>query len=83
MPENNVAFWLERYDEICAIAFNRHSSPSSISKKLANFVGNHRHDAPLLVSTEALWGRVGEARTCPLVHGRIADRPGERKATAA
>jgi hypothetical protein len=28
MSENNVTFRLERYDEICAIAFNRHGSPS-------------------------------------------------------
>jgi len=47
MSKNNVAFGLERHDEICAIALYRHSSPSSISKRLANFVGNYRHDAPL------------------------------------
>jgi hypothetical protein len=41
MSENNVAFGLERYDEICAITFDRHSSPSSISKRFANFVGNY------------------------------------------
>jgi hypothetical protein len=41
MSENNVAFGLERYDEICAITFDRHSSPSSISKGFANFVGNY------------------------------------------
>jgi len=35
MSENNVAFRLERYDEVSAIAFNRHFSPSSISKRLA------------------------------------------------
>ena len=83
MSKNDVAFGLERYDEICAISFNRHSSSSSISKRLANFVGDHRHDVPLLVSTEVLWGRVGEARTSPLLHSRIADWPGERKAAAA
>jgi hypothetical protein len=47
MSENNVAFRLERYDEVCAIAFNRYFSPSSVSKRLANFVGNYRHHAPL------------------------------------
>ena len=47
MSENNVAFRLECYDEVIAIAFNRHSSPSSISKRFANFVGDHRHHAPL------------------------------------
>jgi hypothetical protein len=47
MSENNVAFGLERYDEICAIAFNRHGSPSPISKRLADFVGNYRHDRSL------------------------------------
>ena len=47
MPENNVAFRLERYDELRAIAFNRHFSPSSISKRLADFIGNYRHHAPL------------------------------------
>jgi hypothetical protein len=47
MSENNVAFRLERYDEVCAIAFNRHFSPSSITKRLANSIGNYRHYAPL------------------------------------
>jgi hypothetical protein len=47
MSENNVAFRLECYDEVSAIAFNRYSSPSSISKRFANFVGDHRHHAPL------------------------------------
>jgi hypothetical protein len=47
MSKNNVAFRLERYDEFCAIAFNRHSSPASISKRLANFVGDYRHHTPL------------------------------------
>jgi hypothetical protein len=30
MPENNVAFRLECYDEVSAIAFNGYPSPSSI-----------------------------------------------------
>jgi hypothetical protein len=47
MSENNVAFGLECYDEVRAIAFDGHFSPSFISKRLANFVGNYRHDAPL------------------------------------
>jgi hypothetical protein len=32
MSKNYVTFRLERYDEISAIAFNRHLSTSSISK---------------------------------------------------
>ena len=32
MPKNNVAFRLERYDEVSAIALDRHFSPSPISK---------------------------------------------------
>ena len=32
MSENNVAFRLKRYDEVNAIAFARHFSPTSISK---------------------------------------------------
>ncbi len=32
MSENNVALRLERYDEVSAIAFNRHLSTSSISE---------------------------------------------------
>ena len=47
MSENNVAFGLERYDEVRAIAFNRHFSPSPISKRLANSIGNYRHYALL------------------------------------
>ena len=47
MSENNVAFGLERYDEVCAIAFNRHFSPPSISKRLANSIGDYRHHALL------------------------------------
>jgi hypothetical protein len=47
MSENDVAFRLERYDEVCAIAFNRYSPSSSISKRLTNFVGDYRHHAPL------------------------------------
>ena len=46
MSENNVAFRLECYDEVSAITFNRHSSAPSISKRFANFVGDHRHHAP-------------------------------------
>jgi hypothetical protein len=46
MPEDYVAFGLERYDEVRAIALDRHSSPSSISKRLANSIGNYRHHAP-------------------------------------
>jgi hypothetical protein len=53
MSENNVAFRLERYDEVCAIAFNRHLSPSSISKRLANSIGNYSHHAP--------WRLIGDA----------------------
>src|ERR1700731_4652165 len=33
MSKNNVAFWLKCYDEIRAVALDRHSSPSSISKR--------------------------------------------------
>jgi hypothetical protein len=47
MSENNVAFGLEGYDEVSAIAFNRHCSPASISKGFANFVDDRRHRAPL------------------------------------
>jgi hypothetical protein len=47
MSENDVAFRLERYDEVCAVALNRHFSPSSISKRFANSIGNYRHHAPL------------------------------------
>jgi hypothetical protein len=32
MSKDNVAFGLERYDEVCAIAFDRYLSTSSISK---------------------------------------------------
>ena len=63
MSENNVTFGLERYDEICAIAFDRHSSPSSISKRFANFVGNYRHDATLTRSYWSVVGRGGKPRT--------------------
>ena len=47
MTENNVTFGLERYDEVRAIAFNRHSPPASISKRFANLVGDYRHHTPL------------------------------------
>jgi hypothetical protein len=53
MSKNNVAFGLERYDKVYAIAFNRHCSPSSISKRLANFVGDYRHHAPLAAGSVA------------------------------
>ena len=46
MSENNVAFGLVRYDEICAIALDRHLSTSSISTRLEDLVGNYRHHAP-------------------------------------
>ena len=57
MSENNVAFRLERYDEVCAIAFNRHFSPSSISKRLANSIGHYRHHAPWRLIGNALCRR--------------------------
>jgi hypothetical protein len=45
MPKNNVLFRLVRYDEVIVIAPDRHSPTSSISKRLANFVGDYRHHA--------------------------------------
>ena len=47
MSENNVAFRLERYDEVSAIAFDRHLSPSPIPKRLADLIGDYGHQAPL------------------------------------
>jgi hypothetical protein len=47
MAKNNVAFRLKRYDEIGAIALDRHLSTASIPKRLANFVRNYRHHTPL------------------------------------
>jgi len=46
MSENNVAFGLVRYDEICAIALDRYLATSSISTRLEDIVGNYRHHAP-------------------------------------
>jgi hypothetical protein len=47
MSKNNVAFGLERYDEVSAIPLDRHLSPSSISTRFKNPVGTYRHHAPL------------------------------------
>jgi hypothetical protein len=47
MSKNNVTFRLERYDKVFAIAFDGNFSPSSVSKRLANFVSKYRHNAPL------------------------------------
>lgn len=46
MSKNDVALRLERYDEVSAIALDRHLSTSSISTRLEDLVGNYRHDAP-------------------------------------
>jgi hypothetical protein len=65
MSENNVAFRLERYDEVRAIAFDGHFSPSSVSKRLANFVGNYRHDAPPWRSHRSAAAADLESPICP------------------
>jgi hypothetical protein len=63
MSKNNVTFRLERYDKVFAIAFDGNFSPSSISKGLANFVGNYRHNAPLTRLYRILRGCGGSKST--------------------
>jgi hypothetical protein len=63
MSKNNVAFGLERYDEVCAIAFDRYLSTSSISKWLANFVGNYRHHVPAKLLCRICRGKDAADRT--------------------
>jgi hypothetical protein len=64
MSENNVAFGLVRYDEVCAIALDRYLATSSISTRLEDLVGNHRHHAPLKMLCWILVGK-GAADRAP------------------
>ena len=73
MSENNVALRLERYDEVCTIAFNRHFSPSSISKRLANSIGNYRHTHP--------WRLIGDA-LCRALHSATDQGSRQRRGNA-
>jgi hypothetical protein len=63
MSENNVAFRLERHDEIGPIAFDRHFSSSSISKRLADFVDNYWHNAPPQILYWIVRKRCGGSRS--------------------
>ena len=77
MSENNVAFRLERYDKVSAISLDRHLSTSPIPKRLANFVGNYGHHAPLKLLCRI--GRKGCVGSSSASKVRAAEAGGEER----